>query len=1553
MIKKSLLFLLLCFTLFGVTRAEEEVMIGDATSTTTEYYLPVNMFYNYSLTQQIYTAEEIGMAGTINSIAFDYAYTNSFTMNNVQVYMMNVDKSSFESTTDMVSLANAELVWEGTFTASGAGWVTLELDTPFVYDGTSNLLVCCYDPTNGYSGVSFTFRTTATTDYLAMAYYSDTYTPSLTDVSAFAGSKGRYQYRANIMIDITPSGSAVCSKPNSIEVTNVTAYGATVTWTSGSYFYNFQYKKATDEEWIQDYSMTYMIDTEYDLYLQPGTTYDVRVQSICFDNGTGDPYTSGWKSTRFTTDCGAITSFPWTENFDSYTGGGSDFLPLCWQRINTGTGSSSYNTYPHVSSIGSHSSPNFLLFYTYGSSSYTHLSDQYAILPEMENLAGKQISFFAKGYNNQSAFKIGTITDPTDVTTFTVIATQALTTTFQEFTYYVPANTEDNYIAIMMEKPNTSSDVDRGVYIDDITIDFPPACPKPTALTVTNVTGHTAQLSWTSNADAWQIHLIEDDEFIDVTTNPYSLEGLFEETTYTIEVRANCGNDGYSEWSDAVSFTTPLACPAPTGLAISDITGHTATLNWTGESDSYIVSYRTSRTASDNSIFEDFDSSSLPSGWEIYTGLLENVMDGSVPLTATNYGWYFGNYNGVFDSHAKLNIYGTSCNYWLVSPEIEVETPNLPFSFDLALTRYYGTLQPIDNTLQQDDKFAVLVSTDNAETWTIIRQWDNESSNYVYNNIACSATGQYVSMRLRGYNTQQIRIAFYGESTNPTGMTNTGGDNNLHIDNVLLGYANNAGEWQTVTVTGNTCTLTGLDPETKYDVKVESVCSGEQGHETNTIKFTTDVACPAPFGFAITPGNYNATVEVYGTSDSYIVSYRATVCTEHADEDFNTSTIPSGWTRGTGYVNSIVNGSTTLQETTSGWHTSTSVLDSYHMELDVSGINCMDWLVTPETELGGDLSFDLAITNQWGETPNIEWQLDDRFVVLIYADNAWTILREWNNTGSNYSYNSVMTDVDGEGNTVGQHFTIDLSAYYGKNVKFAFYGESTMNDPLPYYSEASVHLDNVSWGIANTWQTVTVGDTTATLTGLTPETVYEAKVQGNCGEDGLSLESDVFTFTTLIACPIPTDVEVSNITYNKATVAWTGYSDSYEVSYRTAAGEEAPFKQNFENELLGWTFTSMNAINDIGGTGANTAGIYPNAAHSGSYGFRFSSYSTKETDESYDQYLVSPKLTVTGELKFYFKKHSNSYAEQLYVGYSTTTNDLDAFTWTADLAPTITWQEYTQALPADVKYIALHYFGNCTYYVYVDDITIGAYEVLAGEWETVEAAESPVILTGLTFVTDYEVKVKGFCDGEPTEETEIVTFTTPVMTGVTQTIEIPNTGSSSFWFSTYIEMEPVELLEAIEDALGEDGIEIKYKNNATAWDEEEEEWSGGLQNIGLTNDKTYMIKTSAAVTVTLEGPASNPADYTINLAPKAWTWIGFPCGVEVDIENAFADFEPIGGDQIKAKNAVSSWDDDEEEWSGGVTKLVPGTGYMFYSAGTTTRTLSFSTGSTKTQNAKK
>ena len=1079
------MFALFCIP--WVTNAQTVVEIGNSEATTTQYTVPVNMFYNYSLVQQIYTAEEIGTAGNIVSIAFDYTNSSSFTMENIQVYMMNVDKANFATTTDMVALGDASLVYEGTFSGAAAGWVTIDLQAPFAYDGQSNLLICFYDPTSGYPGNSYKFRTTATTDYLALAYYSDnaSYVPNLSDLTTYSGSKSRYQYRNNIQLSITPASGPTCEKPESIDVLDVFSTSANVTWAGGSGRYELQLKAQTDEEW-EDFLLEEQSFNFTDL--TSATTYQVRVRSLCDeDPETGEPVVSSWKSTSFTTPCELITTYPWSTNFDNVAGvstGTTNNLPMCWNYINS-TSYSSYAGYPVVynASGTSYSGNNHLRFYSYayynasGTTTYDP-QDQYAILPEMEGLNGKQLTFFARGSN--SIFKVGMMTNPADASTFVEIATFTPGSTYDE--YNVSLEGEGNYVVFKMDAANASA-TSRSVYVDDITVADPPACPKPQSFVVvdSSVTAHTATLAWESEASAWQISLVngEEEEIIDVEENPYTLTGLASETTFTVKVRANCGGVGVSEWSQTKTFTTAIACPAPTGLTANEITSHEATLNWTGTSESYSVMYRTA--AYTDGLGESFGTS-LPSGWENKSGLLSTIMNGGSFTTTT--AWNFGTNNGVFDQHARINIYGTTKYGWLITPQFTVIEGTTDLSFDLALTAYSGTVAA-PATTGTDDKFVVLVTTDNEASWTILRQWDNAGSEYVYNNIACSAAGEHVSINMDEYVGQNVRIAFYGESTT------TNADNNLHIDNVSCGIYHEAGDWQSFVVDEASAQLTGLEGGTAYNAKLQGDCGVEGlSVETAAINFSTLPSCSAPAEltctgvttttatFTWTTGDYpecqvevtnNGVSEYYtanetpytveglnpGTTytvrvrplcDTSLWSSTVTVITGFVVplvEPFNTTSIPAGWSRYVGLLSGVMAGTTTLSPVTGIWTFgagSNGVFDS-HAYINIYGTSRDHWLVTPLVlmEDNVELSFDLALTKYSGTVQPITDTLgqDDKFVVLITNDNgaSWQVLRQWDNTGSEYVYNNIACSATGE------YVTIDLSSYAGQNVAIAFYGE--------------------------------------------------------------------------------------------------------------------------------------------------------------------------------------------------------------------------------------------------------------------------------------------------------------------------------------------------------------------------------------------------------------------------------------------------------------------------------------------------------------------------------
>ena len=112
-------------------------------------YLPSYSFYEYALSQQIYTAEEIGSACTITSISF-FNKANTDRNRNYDIYLKHTDKSSFSSKTDWITVSASDKVFSGTVTMSAVAWTTFVLDTPFEYDGTSNLVIVVDDNTNGY-----------------------------------------------------------------------------------------------------------------------------------------------------------------------------------------------------------------------------------------------------------------------------------------------------------------------------------------------------------------------------------------------------------------------------------------------------------------------------------------------------------------------------------------------------------------------------------------------------------------------------------------------------------------------------------------------------------------------------------------------------------------------------------------------------------------------------------------------------------------------------------------------------------------------------------------------------------------------------------------------------------------------------------------------------------------------------------------------------------------------------------------------------------------------------------------------------------------------------------------------------------------------------------------------------------------------------------------------------------------------------------------------------------------------------------------------------------
>jgi hypothetical protein len=157
-----------------------DVTIGSGSSKNS--YIPTYSWYKYSLSQQIYTSAEVGEAGTITSVAFKVANSKSATRD-IDLYLSHTNNSSFSGTSAWISQSTSYRVFSGEVTFAASGWTTITLDTPFEYNGTSNLLLTMDDNTGTYvssSSNSPTFYVYSTSGSTAIYKYNDytDYTPA-------------------------------------------------------------------------------------------------------------------------------------------------------------------------------------------------------------------------------------------------------------------------------------------------------------------------------------------------------------------------------------------------------------------------------------------------------------------------------------------------------------------------------------------------------------------------------------------------------------------------------------------------------------------------------------------------------------------------------------------------------------------------------------------------------------------------------------------------------------------------------------------------------------------------------------------------------------------------------------------------------------------------------------------------------------------------------------------------------------------------------------------------------------------------------------------------------------------------------------------------------------------------------------------------------------------------------------------------------------------------------------------------------------------------------
>lgn len=235
--------------------------------------------------------------------------------------------------------------------------------------------------------------------------------------------------------------------------------------------------------------------------------------------------------------------------------------------------------------------------------------------------------------------------------------------------------------------------------------------------------------------------------------------------------------------------------------------------------------------------------------------------------------------------------------------------------------------------------------------------------------------------------------------------------------------------------------------------------------------------------------------------------------------------------------------------------------------------------------------------------------------------------------------------------------------------------------------------------------------------------------------DAYYLFLDDFSFEAFSTCDKPTDLTISYREGDtEATVTWQGRADTYNVdvngtiesvnglSYTIrdlvpATTYYVKVQANCGDELSGWvtadfstpcpeTYAIPYAYGFEDGAGLNcwTATTNGNIINEGfprtGEGCFMFNYTTTPP-----QYLISPELSgiVRGlHVEFYYRQYTNG-TETFKVGYSTTDNDPESFTWGDEITASTSYQRFSANYPAETKYVAIQHTADDQYYFFVDD----------------------------------------------------------------------------------------------------------------------------------------------------------------------------------------------------------------------------------------------------------
>ena len=925
-------------------------------------------------------------------------------------------------------------------------------------------------------------------------------------------------------VDNVTLTAVTCTTPLNVAVSNITENSATVSWEGSAGSYGVTILSGG----TQDYQTT--TDTFLVLNgLNAQTTYQVAVRGYC-----GGDSSMLSQSVQFHTACGAITSLPYTENFNNYTSmGGSNYIE-CWYRLND---NSSHYVYVNA---GSDSYEGGSLDFHYTPSCYTM-----AITPMFDpsiSLNTLMIDGMTRIHLNGTAgvFEVGTISDPNDPTTFTPYDTLEYSATFTWLPFTILLNNytgNDHYIAF-----RAMNGIDVSYLLDNISIDVIPSCWHPSTPSVTNVASDGATLTWNGTTANYVLEYgpAGFTEGTGTTVNvinamTYTFTGLAESTAYTVYVYSDCGSDGLSS-PVSVNFQTTML---PASLPYST--------DFTSPTDSWILNngscanYWMRGTVNGNGALFVTNDGSTP-GYANTTSVVSAqklFTVGTDPIITINFDVQV-NGEGSYD-YMKLFLAPPTQQY--------PASTSAPSSTDYGYNSYstyaydfysngYGSqssyhyvLNLVSGTIHVTaDMPNPNTNPDASSTALLVFAWKNDPS--VANQPPATITNLSVGI-LTCPTPTNLTVTNVTTSTADVSWTAGGTETAWNLEY----KESSATTWTTIPVTTNSYQLTNLTEATLYDVRVQADCGGGDNSLYAATTFGTTLCGPSSqctYTFNLTDdygdGWNNGTLEVL-------------------QNGIHVTTI--GMSSGSSATETVAlcdNLSTSLV-----WHAG-----SFEYEAGFSLIGPDGTPIYTIDDMSGYSTYTFT-TNCNGQTPQpvdptvstaVATDIQQTSATLNGAitnpDNVTITAKgfEWKQTtGGTYTPvtvtdNSLTYNLTGltanTGYTYKAFITFDGQTIYGNEMTF-----TTLNDDTPEPCATPTSLtatdagadfisvtwdadpDVVSWNIQYRPQggqlaSATTNANSYTITGLAPETEYQIQVQADCGGGDQSEWSAILTASTTV-----------------------------------------------------------------------------------------------------------------------------------------------------------------------------------------------------------------------------------------------------------------------------------------------------------------------------------------------------------------------------------------------------------------------------------------------------